>query len=525
QRGLPPQVRYLFKHALIQDAAYQSLLKSKRQQCHQQIAQVLEERFPETKETQPELLAHHYTEARLIAQAIPYWQQAGQKAIRRSANVEAINHLTKGIELLKALPDTPERTQQELTLQIALGVPLGITKGYASPEAGTVYDRARELCQQIGETPQLCPVLWALWHFYHVRAELQLARDLGEQLLLLAQRYQDRDFLLQAHHALWTTLIFLGEFTLAHEHLERGLTLYDPQQHRSHALLYGGHDPGVCCRTQGAWVLWFLGYPDQALKSSQEAIILAQELSQPYSLAIALEVITMIHQFRQEVEAAQERAEAALAFSREQGFPVFSALGTLYRGWALAEQGQGEEGIAQLRQGLAAYRVTGAELGVPYQLARLAEVYGRTGQAKEGLSVLAEALAVADKSGERRWAAELYRLKGQLTLQSRQVEDKSRTSLGQVEGKSEVTNTQHPAPNPQAEAEAEACFLKAIDIARRQSAKSLELRAVMSLSRLWQQQGKQEEARRMLAEIYGWFTEGFDTADLKEARALLAELA
>jgi len=502
QRGLPPQARYVFKHALIQDAAYQSLLKSKRQQYHQQIAQILEERFAETRELHPELLAHHYTEAGLREQALPYWQWAGERATQCSANLEAISHFTKGLELLKALPDTPERAQQELTLQIALGIPLGITKGYVSTEVKSVYDRARELCQQVGETPQLYSVLWALWRFYHVRAEFQLARELGEQLLLLAQRYQDRDFLLQAHHSLWTTLILLGEFTLAREHLEQGLTLYDPQQHRSHAFLYGGHDPGVCCRCQRGYVLWYLGYPDQAIKSNQEAIILAQELSHPYSLAVALEGATMVHQFRREAQGTQERAETVLAFSREHGFPVYSALATLYQGWALAEQGQEEEGISQMRQGLATYRATGAELGVPSQLARLSEVYGRTRQAQEGLSVLAEALAVADKSGDRRWATELYRLKGELTLARSRVQ-------GLTSG---------------VQKEAEECFWKAIEIARKQQAKSLELRATVSLARLWQQQGKQHEARNTLSAIYNWFTEGFDIKDLQEAKALLEEL-
>ncbi len=496
QRGLPPQATYLFKHALIQDAAYQSLLKSTRQQYHQQIAQVLEERFAETREIHPELLAHHYTEAGLREQAIIYWQRAGQRAVARSANNEAISHLTKGLELLKTLPDTPERTQQELTLQIALGVPLGITKGYASPEAGTVYDRARKLCQQVGETPQLCPVLWGLWRVYSLQADWQTARELGEQLLLLAQRYQDRDFLLQAHHALWGTLVFLGEFAPACEHLEQGLTLYDSHQHRSHAFLYGGHDPGVCGLAQGACVLWLLGYPDQARKRIKEAPILAQELAHPFSLALALDYAAMLSQFRREVQTAQEQAEALIALSREQGFPVFLAQGTIVQGWALAGQGQGETGITQMRQGLAAYRGTGAELGLPYQLARLAEVYGRTGLAEEGLSVLAEALAATDKTNDRRWAAELYRLKGELTLKQSSVQK-----------------------------EAEECFHQAIDIARRQSAKSLELRAAMSLARLWQSQGKKDEARQMLAEIYNWFTEGFDTKDLQEAKALLEELS
>jgi predicted ATPase len=535
QRGLVPQARYIFKHALIQDAAYQSLLKSKRQQYHQQIAQVLEERFPETKEIQPELLAHHYTEAGLIAQAIPYWQRAGEKATRRSAYVEAISHFTKGLESLKTLPDTPERTQQELTLQLALGAPLVATKGYAAPEVESTYTRAWELCQQIGETPQLFSVLTGLWAFYLVRAKLQTAHELGEQLLRLARSVQDSAFLLEAHVALGVTLFLLGELVPARMHLERGIALYDPQKPRSYVSPYG-NDPGVSCQRYAAWALWHLGHPDQALKMSHENLILAQELSHPHSLAAALGFAASLHQFRRERQAAQEQAEAAITLSTEQGFPFWVAWGTILRGLALAEQGQGEEGIAQIRQGLAAHRATGAELSRPYFLALLAEAYGKVGQTKEGLSVLVEALAAVHKNGDRYYEAELYRLKGELTLAQSNVQslasrvrtnqkakacpELSRRGKGQ---KAKIdTNPRPPTPDPQAEAEA--CFPKAIEVARRQSAKGWELRAVVSLARLWQQQGKKDDARQMLADIYGWFIEGFDTADLKEAKALLEQL-
>jgi predicted ATPase len=511
QRGLPPQTTYVFKHALIQEAAYQSLLKSTRQQYHQQIALVLEERFPDTKEHQPELLAHHYTEAGLTARAIPYWQQAGQRATQRSANAEAISHLTTALELLKTLPDTPERTQQELTLQIALGVTLQAAKGYGAPEVGTVYTRARELCRRVGETSLLFPELPGLWKFYLVRAELQTVRELGEQLLILAQRVQDPVLLLEAHCALGNASFWLGEVASARAHSEQSIALYDPQQHRSLAFLYGD-DPGVLCLSYAAGALWSLGYPEQALKRSHEALTLAQELSHPSSLAFALSWAAMLHQYRWEGQAAQERVEATIALSTEQGFPYWLTFGTILRGWVLAEQGQGEEGIGQIRQGMEAWRATGAELRRPYYLALLAEAYGKVGQAEKGLTALAEALTVADKTGERFYEAELYRLKGQLTLQKFQVSG----SKFQESPKSEVRGP---------ESEAEECFLKAIEIAGKQEAKSLELRAVMSLSRLWQQQGKKAEARQMLAEIYGWFTEGFDTADLKEAKALLEELA
>lgn len=495
QRGIPPQAKYFFKHALIQEAAYQSLLKSKRQQCHRKIAEVLEERFPETAETQPEILARHYTEAGLVKQAISYWQRAGERSIKRSANVEAIGHFTKGLEILKALPDTSERTERELALQIALGAPLRVTKGFSSPEVERAYTRARELSQQVGESTQLFPVLRGLCGFYLGRAELQEAHELGEQCLRLAQAAQDSALLIQAEYLLGATLFCLGEIALSREHLEQGITLYNPKQHSSHAFLYG-QDPGVACLFWVAWALWHLGYPDQALKKGHEALNLAQELSHSYSLAIALDLLAFIHQFRGEGHAAQERAEESIAISTEQGFEFFLEMGTVLRGWALAEQGRTEEGIAEIRRGLAAWLVTGAELYQPYWLALLSETFGKMGQTEEGLTVLAEALDIVQNNGERYYQAELYRLKGELLL----------------------------ALSPENQAEAEICFRQAIDVARQQCAKSLELRAVMSLSRLWQRQGKKEEARQMLAEMYDWFTEGFDTKDLKESKALLDEL-
>ncbi len=514
QRGLPPHATYLFKHALIQDAAYQSLLKSTRQQYHTQIAQVLEKRFPEAIETQPELLAHHYTEAGLVAQAIPYWQQAGQRAAQRSANMEAISHLTEGLELLKTLPGTSERAQQELTLQITLGNTLMVAKGYAAPEVEKAYVRARELSQQAGETPQLFLVLFGLRSHYFVRAELQTAREVGEQLLTLAQRVQDSALRMEAYRLQGTTVTHLGEFTLARAYLEKGIALYDPRQHRDHAFLYA-QDPGVAGLSYAALALWYLGYPDQARKRINEALTLARELSHPFSLAYALWFAAWLHQHSREGRAAQERAETTITLSAEQRFPQWLALGAILQGWALAEQGQTEEGIAQIQQGLAAFRGTGAELARPYHLALLAEVYGKVGQAEEGLSVLTKALAQMRRTGERAHEAELYRLNGELTLQQFKVQS----------SRFKVANSQPLIPNPQTEVEAETCFLKAIEIARRQSAKSWELRAAMSLSRLWQQQGKKEAARQMLEEIYGWFTEGFDAKDLQEAKALLEALA
>jgi predicted ATPase len=494
QRGLPPQATYLFKHALIQDAAYQSLLKSTRQQYHQRIAQVLEARFPEICETQPELLAQHYTEAGAMAQAIPYWQQAGHRAIERSANLEAIGHLTKGLEVLITLPDTPDRIRQELDMQTALGLALRAIHGWSAPEAAQAYTRARELCQQVGDTPHLYKVLFGLWTSSVVRPEFQTAHELGEQLLRLGQNASDPMLLLQAHGVLGATLLFMGAFAPARTHLEHVLALYNPQQHRSHTLLYG-QDPGATSLSWAALALWYLGYPDQALQVGQQAVTLAQELSHPYSLVFALESMAEISQFHRETQRTQEWAEALMALSTEQRFAFWLVSGKMLRSWALAEQGQGEEGIVQIREGLATWQAMGEALYQPRFRALLAELYGNMGQPEVGLTVLAEVLAEVHTKGLCYYEAELYRLKGMLL---------------QAMGGS---------------GEAEACFHQALDVARRQQAKSWELRAATNLARLWQQQGKRAEAHELLAPIYGWFTEGFDTTDLRDAQTLLNTLA
>jgi TOMM system kinase/cyclase fusion protein len=496
QRGVPPQATYVFKHALIQEAAYQSLLKSTRQQYHQRIAQVLEARFPEVCETQPELVAQHYTEASCSEQAVRYWQRAGEHASEHSAHLEAISHCTTGIELLTTLPETPERTQHALTLYSTLGAALQMAKGLGAPEVEQAYTQARALCQQVGETPQLVPVLFGLWRFYLVRSQFQTARELGEILLRLAQGTDDPPLAVIAHYARGWTWCCLGALPAARQHLEEGSARYTPDQR--HAPVFRmGHDPGVACRDFAAMTLWLLGYPDQALARIHEALALGHELSHPVSLAFARCWAAMISHFCQDVPAVHEHAEAAIVLSTDQGVPLWAAMGTCLRGWALAMQGRGEEGMAQVRQGLAAWRATGAATFVPYFCTVLAEVSAHLGDPEDGLRVLDEAHTLVEQHEERWWEAEIFRLRGVLLLRQ--------------------------PGTPQAEAEA--WLQRALDVARRQEAKALELRVAMSLTRLWQQQGKRAEAHTLLALIYGWFTEGFDTADLQEAKALLEELS
>jgi class 3 adenylate cyclase/predicted ATPase len=495
QRGLPPQATYTFKHALIQDAAYEALLKSTRQQYHQRIAQVLEAQFPETAEAEPELLAHHYTEAGLIEQSVVYWYKAGQRASERSAHAEAIAHLRQGLALLETLPESPECTQQKVDLLIALGASLLGTRGSGAPEVEQTYLRAQHLCEHQHVSHQRFPVLRGLWSCSIVRTELHTAHALGQQLLVLAQQSQEPGMLLAAHRALGSTLFHLGEAVPALTHLAQGMALYDPKRHHASAFLYG-EDAGVVCHSFAAWTLWCLGYPEQGLVRSREAVTLAQQVAHPYSLCHILASAAQCYQFRREGGAAQACAEASITLATAQGFPLRKAFGTILHGWALAQQGQAQEGIDQINQGLIVLRSTGAETWRPYFLVLLAEAYGMLGQPETGLAMLVEALALADTMGARWFTAELHRLNGALLLQ--QSSDNS--------------------------TEAEGCFQHAISLAQNQQAKSWELRAATSLARLWQQQGKRQEVHDLLAPVYNWFTEGFDTLDLKDAKALLDEL-
>jgi class 3 adenylate cyclase/predicted ATPase len=495
QRGTPPEAMYSFKHALVQDTAYQSLLRSKRHQLHAKIARMMEERFPEIAEARPELLAHHFTEAGLASQAIVYRQRAGERDLERSAYAEAISQLKQGLELLEALPDRPERVRQELSLRLALGSALTATRGYADPEVGDAYLQARELCRELGEAPpQLFPALHGLYRFYHVRGQLQAAREPGEQLLKMAVSVQDSGLFVEAHRALGVPLFWLGDVTRALENLEQGARLYRAQKHRSHATMFGT-DPGVVCLSYGALALWHVGHPEQAYNRSCEALALARNLSHHHSLALALVFAAWLHQFRREPRAAREHAEAAIAICSEQGFPLFMSMGTILRGWALGQEGRGEEGVAQMRRGLADLRATGAGLWQPTFLSLIAEADGRIGQARRGLEVLGEAMAIVDRNDERFYEAELHRLKGELLLST-----------------------------PADPSGAERCFRIALEIAGRQRAKSLELRAACSLARLCAREGRRSEAHDLVAPIYGSFSEGFGMPDHQEAKALLDQL-
>ena len=495
QRGLPPEARYVFKHALIQDAAYESLLKTTRQHYHRQIAGALEARRDDATNTPPELLAHHYTEAGLLERALPHWRTAGEQAVLRSANVEAISHFSRALDVLAASPDTLDHARHELALQIALSAPLRAAKGFAAPEVGRAYARARELCRE-SDTAELFSILRGLWEFHELRGEYETALELARQLLTLSEQGQDRTDLLVANEVMGDMQFWLGDFTAARLHLDHAFGLYDAQQHDVHVFRYG-YDLGVACLCFGAWALWFLGYPTQALRKAEDGVSLARELGHPFTLAFALLFAGQLYSYRREANHTRELTAEAITISAEQDFPMLLHQASMIQGWALADHGHAVEAIAQIRQGLAGWKAMGQELECSHFLGLLAEAHGKAGRYEPALDALAEALAVAARIGEGFWEAELYRLRGDLLLDT-----------GSLSG---------PA--------AEESLQTAIAIAGARGAKALELRAATSLARAWRRTGRSHDARRVLAAIYSWFTEGFDAPDLKEARALLDDLA
>jgi predicted ATPase/class 3 adenylate cyclase len=492
-----PEAEYIFKHALTQEVAYNALLVERRKLLHERAGEALESMFAEQLDDHLDELAHNYGRSDNVGKAVEYLGRAGQQALQRSAYSDAVSSLSAGLNLIQKLKESPERIQRELLLHLAIARALFAVKGFAAPEVELAYTRARELCERLGDPPELFFALLGLGGIHFVRGELRKAYELAEQLLRRAQSAHDPVLVIYAQMGWGLTSYWMGEFLSAREHLENAITLYDPERHGSLIFRYGGTDAGVVCLYFAALTLWHLGYPDQALKRGNEALALAQRLSHPFTLSSAGLWVGVLRQYRREARAAQENADSGIALSAEHGFTQFLAWATSLRGWAMAEQGHNEEGIAQIQEGLAASRAIGVEVWRPYLLCLLAESCMETGRLDDGLSALTEALAAADELENRVSEAEIHRLKGELLL------------------KQDDSNT----------AEAQSYFERAIDVARNQNAKSWELRATMSLARLFAKQGSRDEARAMLAEIYDWFAEGFDTADLKHAKALLDELS
>ena len=507
--------RYGFIHALYQNVLYDRVPAARRVQLHRRIAERGEEVYGERSREIAAELAMHFERGTNYKQAARYLQQAADNAIRRFAYREAVALARRGLKLLERLPDCPERADQELCLQLTLGVPLIAIEGYAAPAVGDVYLRARELCQQIGDTPDVSEVLWGLWTFHVLRADLGTAREIADEFLRLPERMPYPGLAMRGHLMMEVTFMHLGEFAPAIEHFEKALSLYDPERHLDDAVLYSQH-PGLAMRCFAAWALWYLGKPDQALERMGEALTLARKLSEPHGLAHAHLFASILHQLRREPQLSQQHADSVVAVSREHGLVMYHTQATLLLGWALIEQGKLDEAIKQMREGLVTYQATGTELLRPQFLALLAEALGKARHPEEGLRELDESLEKALRNRDASYLAEVYRIKGELLLMHTAVRGASHAAAagsGALETESSEV------------VQAEGCYNQALKIAREQKAKSWELRAVMSLVRLYKEQGKQREARGLLAEVYGSFSEGLDTADLREAKALLNELS
>jgi predicted ATPase len=492
QNGTPPNAVYTFKHALVQDTAYSSLLRTTRQELHGRIAEALETLSPELIDSQPELFARHYGEAGLVEKSVFYWSRAGHRSVARAAIVEAAAQFQKGLDQLALLPDSPERQRQELEFRIALGV-LRAVKGQAAPETGRAYARARELWEQLGSPPEFLQVPYGQSRYHAFRGELDLALRLDEDLLRLSRQRSDPAGLVLGHLSSGRTLVFVGRFASSRLHLEEVLALYDPMSQR---LLV--HNTGILPQViSQAWLgnaLFCLGFPERSLARSNAAIAEAWRLSHVPSLADSLAIGTRLLSLVGDDAALGERVDQLVSVATEQGFPHWRAQGEIYRGWVKVKHGDVTEGMSLLRSGSAAYRASGAELIVPHYIDMLASACEITGQVEESLFLLDDALQIVKRTGERWFAAELNRHKGQLLLR---------------QGNPEV---------------AEEFYRKALAIAEEQEAHLWKLRAAVSLARLRRDQGRRTEARDLLTPVYGWFTEGFDTPDLKDAKALLDEL-
>jgi predicted ATPase/DNA-binding winged helix-turn-helix (wHTH) protein len=497
--------RYAFIHTLYQQVLYARASVGDRLGLHLRTGQRLERGYAERAGEIAGELAMHFAHGRDFERAVRYRRQAGEHALRQHAYREAADHATRALDLLDAWPESPERSEQELALRFMLGAALTATHGYGALEVARTYARARELCERVGDTAQLLPVLLGLGRFHQGRGELEIARGLGARLLAIADTTRDPTVSLAAENAMGIMEFYAGEFDAALARLERGIALYDPGQHSPNrsAAFRAGQDPGVSCTVYAALTLQALGYPARAAVRMREALDLARSLDHPFSLVYTCHFAAGFHLWRREPDAVRELEGEALAHATEHGYRLFSTIGAIHRGWAMAEQARSEEGLALMREGLAALSAAGIELRRPVLLAVLAEVYGKIRRPGDGLSAVTEALAASSRTGQRHWDAELHRLKGALTLLAR------------------VSST---APGPDVVMDGESCFLEAIEIARRQRARSFELRAATSLGRLWAGQERVAEARTLLSDVHAWFTEGFDTADLREAGALLEEL-
>jgi DNA-binding SARP family transcriptional activator/predicted ATPase len=496
RRGTPPDARYVFKHALVQDAAYASLLLRRRHELHARIGEILEQSFPDRVEAEPESLARHFTEAGRSREAVAYWHKAGERAARRSANLEAVRHLRRGLEVIATVSNETWAARAELELQLALGTPLIAIEGYTADDTVQAFARARELCEQLGEVSRLFQAIYGLWANRAMRAEHDGARRLAEEFLSLAKHHGEIGPTITAHRVLGWSLSLLGELPAGREQLEQALALYDPDEHRTLAYRYG-QDPRIAALSILAWNVGLLGYPDTSLALTEEALREAQELNHAFTRAYATYVAGAVPRYlSRDFEGSKAHVDELIAFSQRQGFPFWIAYGTAMRGALLAHDRREEDAVRLAKRALCDLDRLGLGWFRPFILCSLADGRLANHSSDRALDLIAQSLAIVNETDERWIEPELHRLNGEVML---------------LEGR-------HRRP------EAEHCFGCAIRLAKTQAAKSLELRAATSLSRLWAEQGELQRARDLLAPVYGWFTEGFETADLKDAKALLDEI-
>ena len=503
-QGLPPESDYRFKHALIQDAAYENLLKSRRQALHRRVAETLRDNVAVAAAAEPELLAHHFTQAGLAEAAIEWWGKAGQRSLERSALVEAVAQFTRALEQIATLAATPALRREQIKLQVAIITPLSHVKGYAAPDTKAAAERARLLIEQadtLGETPEdpllLFSVLYGFFAVNFTTFNADVCRDLAAQFLALAEKQKTSGPLVFGHSFLGAALLLAGDFAEARAHLDQGIALYDPAEHRPLAMRFG-QDPKVATLYFRSKALWLLGHPEAARADINQALTGAHESGHAVSLLWALASSSFfVDSYCGNYTTANARVDELVALADEKDVALWKAAGMLGRGWLLGLTGRAADAVQTITSGIAAWRSTEATWSLPSWLSYLAAGHAELGQLDEAWRCIGEAMSTIETTKERWFEAEVSRIAGEIALKS---------------------------PEPDA-AKAEAYFERALAVARQQQAKSWELRAAMSMARLWRDQGKRDEARDLLAPVYGWFTEGFDTLDLKEAKALLDELA
>jgi predicted ATPase len=502
-QGLPPESDYRFKHALIQDAAYENLLKSRRQVLHRRVGEVLRDQFAATAEAEPELLAHHFTQAAMTEDAIEWWGEAGERSLQRSALAEAIKQITRALDQIAVLPQTPSLRREEIRLQVALINPLLHMKGYAAPESKSAVERARLLIEQAevrGEPPEdpllLFSVLYGLWVANYAAFNGDALRELAAQFLALAINKGGAVPLMLGHRVMATSLVYTGDIAEGRAHYDQAIALYDPATHLPLATRFG-QDIRVVILCQRSLALWLLGYPDSALADAEHAVKHGREISQAATLMYALYFGRWTHFHCGIYAAVNGQLDEFIALVEEKGAEGWKGLGIGFQGCALALTGKAADAVHMITSGLAAFRSIGGTLLAPLHVSYLAAAHADLGQFDEAWRCVGEAMNMIETAKERCFEAEANRIAGEIAVKS-------------------------PAPHT---AKAEGYFERALAVARQQQAKSWELRAATSLARLWRDQGKVSEARELLAPVYGWFTEGFDTRNLKEAKALLGELA